>query len=159
MEVKRIPTKELKPFAGNPRTHSPEQIDKIVKSFGEFGWTSPILITKGNMVVAGHARLEAAKKAGIKEVPVIVLPFDGEKARAYAIADNKLTLDGDWDFTKLADLLTELDTGEMDLSLTGFDEKELQEVMDWTPDLKNDEKEVDENIETKNQCPKCGYEW
>ena len=154
MEIKQIPIDTLKPFIGNPRTHSPEQIDKIVKSFGEFGWTNPVLITKSNMVVAGHARLEAAKKAGIKEVPVIVLPFDGEKARAYAIADNKLTLDGDWDFTKLADLLTELDTGEFDLSLTGFDEKELEDIMDWAPDLKDDE-----NIETKNKCPKCGYCW
>jgi len=106
MEVKQVDIDRLKPFPGNPKTHSSEQIDRIVKSFGEFGWTNPILATRDNMIVAGHARVEAARKAGIKKVPVIYLPFGGKKAYAYAVADNKLAELATWDFTKLADLLS-----------------------------------------------------
>lgn len=69
MEIKTVEIGKLKPFAGNPKKHPPEQIDKIIKSMGEFGWTNPVLVTKDNMVVAGHARIEAAKKAGIEKVP------------------------------------------------------------------------------------------
>jgi len=134
MEIKTVDIGKLSPFEGNPKRHPKEQIDKIVRSFSEFGWTNPLLVTKDNMIVAGHARVEAARKAGIKKVPVIYLPFDGKKALAYAVADNKLAELAEWDFTKMADLMTELDDGEFDLELTGFDMSEIEEIMNWTPE-------------------------
>jgi len=132
MEIKTVKIDELKVFEGNPKKHPEEQINKIVRSFSEYGWTNPILATKDNMIVAGHARVEAAKKAGIREVPVIYLPFEGKKALAYAIADNKLA-EREWDFGKMADLLTELDDGQFNLELTGFDIEEVEKIMNWTP--------------------------
>lgn len=133
MEIKTVDIDKLRPFEGNPKRHPQNQIDKIIRSFSEFGWTNPCLVTKDNMIVAGHARVEAARKAKIKEIPVIYLPFDGKKALAYAVADNKLAELAEWDFTKMADLMTELDDGEFDLELTGFDMEEIEEIMNWTP--------------------------
>ena len=80
-------------------------------------------------MLAGHARLKAAEKAGIKEVPVVYLPLEGAKAEAYLIADNRLQDETDWDYEKLKDLLQELDTGELDLELTGFDMDEIEELI------------------------------
>lgn len=133
MQIEKVDIDKLRPFEGNPKRHPKEQLDKIVRSFSEFGWTNPFLVTRDNMIIAGHARVEAARKAGIKQVPVIYLPFDGKKAMAYAVADNKLAELAEWDFTKMADLMTELDDGDFDLELTGFDMSEIEEIMNWTP--------------------------
>jgi len=79
------------------------------------------------VVLAGHARLKAAKKAGMKEVPVIVLPLSGAKADAYMIADNRLQEDSDWDEELLAELVEEL-KDQIDLAITGLEEKEINEI-------------------------------
>ena len=80
-------------------------------------WTNPILVSADGYILAGHARLKAAEKAGIEEVPVIYLPLEGAKAEAYLIADNRLQEETDWDLPKLKDLLQDMDTGELDLEL------------------------------------------
>ncbi len=152
MEVKRVRIGSLTPMPGNPKNHPPEQIDKLVKSLTEFGWTNPILITADNMIVAGHARHEAAVKAGLKTVPVIVLPFDGDKAKLYCIADNKLS-ESSWSFTGLADLLGSLDTGESDLTLSGFDMGELEDLATFVGEPQEDK----EPSLTKR--PECGHEF
>ena len=89
---------ELVPYEKNSRTHSDEQIEKVIKSIKEFGWTNPILIDEEKGIIAGHGRLEAAKRLGMKEVPVIELTGLTEaQKRAYVIADNKLALEAGWD--------------------------------------------------------------
>jgi len=155
LKVERVDIHKLKPLPGNPKRHPKKQIEKLVHSLKEFGWTNPVLATKDNMIVAGHARVEAAKKAGIKKVPVIYLPFDGKKALAYNLTDNRLAELAEWDFTKMADLLVELDDGEFDLELTGFDMKEIEEIMNWTPEEVKEEEpfDVEEEVE-KIQEPK-----
>jgi len=112
-------------------------------------------------VLAGHARLKAAEKAGIEEVPVIYLPLEGAKAEAYLIADNRLQDETDWDYEKLKDLLQELDTGELDLELTGFDMDEIEDLMTQFRPLDLDDEQMDEDgkhCETY-RCPKCGFEF
>lgn len=158
MEIKTVKISKLIPHPKNPRIHPDSAIEKLTKSIKEFGWTNPILVSKDNFILAGHARLKAAERAGLKEVPVIYLPFEGSKAEAYMIADNKIQDETEWDFPKLKDLLQELDTGEFDIEITGFDENEIENLMTqfFNPD---EQKEYDENIETTNKCPKCGYEW
>lgn len=155
MKVEQVDLHKLKPFPENPKRHPEKQIERLVRSLKEFGWTNPILATKDNMIIAGHARVEAAKKAGIEKVPVIYLPFDGKKALAYNLADNRLAELAEWDFTKMADLLVELDDGEFDLELTGFDMKEIEKIMNWTPEEVKEEEpfDVEEEIE-KIQEPK-----
>jgi len=129
MEIKTVKINEIKPHPKNPRVHPDSAIDKLVRSIKEYGWTNPVLVSADGYVLAGHARLKAAEKAGIEEVPVIYLPLEGEKAEAYLIADNRLQDETDWDYEKLIDLLQELDTGEFDLELTGFDMDEIEELI------------------------------
>jgi DNA modification methylase len=129
MQVKMVRINELKPHPKNPRVHPDSAIEKLERSIKEFGWTNPILVSAEGYLLAGHARLKAAEKAGISEVPVIYLPLEGAKAEAYLIADNRLQDETDWDYEKLKDLLQELDTGELDLELTGFDMEEIEDLM------------------------------
>jgi len=129
MEIKTVKISELRPHPKNPRVHPDSAIEKLERSIKEFGWTNPILVSKEGYILAGHARLKAAEKAGISEVPVIYLPLEGEKAEAYLVADNRLQDETDWDYEKLKNLLQELDTGEIDLELTGFDMDEIEDLM------------------------------
>jgi len=129
VQVKTVKITELKPHPKNPRVHPDSAIEKLERSIKEFGWTNPILVSADGYILAGHARLKAAEKAGISEVPVIYLPLEGAKAEAYLIADNRLQDETDWDLPKLKDLLQELDTGEFDLELTGFDMDEIEDLM------------------------------
>jgi ParB-like chromosome segregation protein Spo0J len=98
LQVVRWPVERLLPYARNARTHSDEQLAQIAASIAEFGWTNPILAGGDGVVIAGHARLLAARKAGITEVPVIVLDHLSEsQRRALVIADNRLALNAGWD--------------------------------------------------------------
>jgi len=126
-QVQMVAIDELKPHPKNPRKHSEKAIKKLVASIREFGWTNPILVSEDGVVLAGHARLKAAKRAGLKEVPVIVLPLSGAKADAYMIADNRLQEDSDWDEELLAELVEEL-KDQIDLAITGLEEKEINEI-------------------------------
>ncbi|HOZ23676.1 MAG TPA: ParB/Srx family N-terminal domain-containing protein, partial [Thermomonas sp.] len=120
---------ELQPYEKNARTHSSEQIAKIARSIGEFGWTNPVLV-HGNSIVAGHARVEAAKSLGIVEVPTIELShLTRAQVRAYVIADNQLALDAGWDEDLLAQELDALREMDFDLSLTGFDDEEIARLL------------------------------
>ena len=117
---------ELKPYQRNARTHSPEQIDKIVRSIREFGWTNPILVDGANGVIAGHGRLLAAHKLDMATVPVIELDGLSEaQKRAYILADNRTALDAGWDNDLLRIELGELKSLDFNLELTGFSLEEL----------------------------------
>ena len=125
------PTASLRPFAKNTRTHSKAQVEQIAASIREFGFTNPILLREdGESIGAGHGRWAAAKIVGLAEVPTIVLPgLSDAQWRAYIIADNKLALNAGWDEPALkAELEALLDDG-FDLSLTGFDETELDDLL------------------------------
>ena len=89
---------ELIPYDTNPRFHSDEQIEQVAKSIKEFGWTMPVLIDEHKELIAGHGRLMAAKRLGIKDVPCLVAQgWSEEQKKAYCIADNKFTV-GLWCF-------------------------------------------------------------
>ncbi|MDR7093610.1 ParB/Srx family N-terminal domain-containing protein [Hydrogenophaga laconesensis] len=95
----------------NPRKHSPRQVQQIANSIASFGFNVPILVDAADTVVAGHGRLMAAKQLGLAEVPVIVLEhLSAPQAKAFAIADNRLTEISTWDDALLAEVLVELAT-------------------------------------------------
>jgi ParB/RepB/Spo0J family partition protein len=104
-----LPTMELKPDPSNPRKHGREQIRAIARSIAAFGFNAPILIDRNKQIVAGHGRYEAAKLNRCAEVPVVWLEHLTEmQARAYMLADNKLTDRSSWDDAALAVHLKEL---------------------------------------------------
>ena len=99
IQVERWPISRLIPRVTNPRTHTPEQVAQIAGSMREWGWTNPILVGADDDVLAGHARLAAARQLGMSEVPVIQLGHLTEaQRRALVIADNQLAISGaGWD--------------------------------------------------------------
>ena len=139
LQIEYVPVGKLKPFKGNPRKHPDEAVDKLVKSIEAFGWTNPILLDADGIILAGHARLKAAIKAGVKSIPVIRLPLSGNDAKMYVIADNKTAELTEWDWPALGDLFQDLDTGDLNLELSGFDMAEIGGLMGGL-----DEKEIKE---------------
>jgi ParB-like chromosome segregation protein Spo0J len=153
-----VRTDTLLEHPSNARTHSPAQITKIVNSIREFGFTNPIL-TDGKLgVLAGHGRLMAAKQLGLKTVPTIALSLTAKQRRAYVIADNKLALDAEWDEGLLASVLGDLRDAKFDLALTGFDEKELGDLLsDLSGEAAAPEPREKVTTTQKVVCPSCGH--
>src|SRR5215213_4406635 len=124
-KVERWPVERLIPYARNARTHSPAQVDQIAASIKEWGWTTPVLVGDDSTIIAGHGRVLAARKLRITDVPVMVaIGWTEAQKKAYAIADNKLTLNGGWDDELLGLELGELEVLGFDLDLIGFSEAE-----------------------------------
>jgi DNA methylase/ParB-like nuclease domain len=122
------PIDELKPDPTNPRAHKPSQIKRLAKSMRTFGVVNPILIDAQSRIVAGHARVLAAKSLGLSEVPTILLEhLSPAQLRAYMIADNRLSELGSWDERRLGTVLLELSVLDLDfdLEVTGFDTGEI----------------------------------
>lgn len=124
-------TDALIPYARNARTHTAAQIDAVARSMREFGWTNPVLISGDGTIIAGHARVLAAKKLKLPSVPVIVLDYltDAQR-RAYILADNKLAEQAGWDEELLRIELPELKSDDFDLSVIGFSDDELSALLD-----------------------------
>jgi len=127
----------LLPYARNSRTHTDEQIDQIVRSITRFGWTNPVLISADGTVIAGHARLLAARKLEMEAVPVLVLGHLSEdEQRALVIADNKLALNAGWDEAILREQLQKIELSGFDMNLLGFSDDEIRTLMEDAADTK-----------------------
>ena len=125
---------DLKPYSRNARKHSKLQIQQIVRSIRVFGWTKPILIDCGNRIIAGNGAFEAAKLLGMTRVPTIRLEsLSDEQIRAYAIADNRIAENSEWDKQILAiELQDLLDCPNFDLTVTGFAAPEIDLIIQDT---------------------------
>jgi DNA modification methylase len=121
---------DLIPYVSNARTHSEDQVAQIAASIKEFGFTNPILVDGSNGIIAGHGRLQAARKLGLETVPTIELHgLSDTQRRAYILADNKLALNAGWDNDLLALELADLAELDFDLSLVGFNDDELAALL------------------------------
>lgn len=139
---------ELIPYVRNARTHSEAQVSQIAASIREFGFLSPILVAEDNTILAGHGRLAAALKLGLKKVPCVKENHLTEtQKRAYIIADNKLSLNAGWDSELLAVELSELEGADFNLDLLGFDEAELSSIFDADKDVNEDDFDVEKELE------------
>jgi DNA modification methylase len=132
-QLTNMPLAELKPYKGNPRTHTKKQIAQLAKSIERFGFTNPVLVDDDGGIIAGHGRVEAARLLGMTHVPTIALSGMSEADRkAYIIADNRLAECAGWDEEllklELAGIL-ELEP-DFDLALTGFDGGELDRLIE-----------------------------
>ena len=142
-EQRMINISDIKPYANNARTHSTQQIEQIVKSIKEFGFTNPLLIDNDCNLIAGHGRLEAIrwlnnfdyKDKPITQLPaVIVSDLSDTQRRALVIADNKIALNAGWDLDILKDELETLDNENYDMELLGFSDSELGDILDSVSD-------------------------
>jgi len=170
---------DLKPAPFNPRQISDKQLEMLSKSMQEFGDLSGIVVNVNtNHIIGGHQRVKVfdpqwpIKKQAYKDgqgttaIGYIETPYgqwiyrevdwDEEKEAAANIAANKQG--GEWDFPKLVNALTELDTGNFDMELIGFDVKELENIMtSFSPVPEGEQPRLDEKKKIK--CPECGYEF
>jgi DNA modification methylase len=154
MEIKEVEVSALIPYAKNSRTHDDAQVAQIAASIKEFGWTNPILVDGDKGVIAGHGRLLAARKLGMNKVPTIELKDMTEaQKKAYVIADNKLALNAGWDTNFLSLELQELKDQDFDLTLLGFDDKELDALLapETTEGLTDEDSVPDTPIEPKTK--------
>ena len=147
-EMQLVPLSKLVPYVNNARTHSPEQINKLRSSLREFGFINPVIIDRNYGVIAGHGRILAAKEEGISEVPCVFADHLTEaQKKAYIIADNRMALDAGWDEELLRVEIEALQAEAFDLSLTGFDDKELSKLFDAGNEVKEDGFDVESELE------------
>ena len=158
-EMQLVPITKLVPYVNNARTHSPEQINKLRSSLREFGFINPVIIDRDYGVIAGHGRILAAKEEGISEVPCVFADHLTEaQKKAYIIADNRMALDAGWDEELLRVEIESLQAADFDPLLTGFDEKELSKLFDDGIEAKEDDFDVDAELQ-KPTFTKSGDIW
>ena len=158
MQIEKKKVSDLKCAPYNPRKIDDKELAKLKRSITEFGYVEPIVWNKrSGFVVGGNQRLKALRELGIEEVDVVVVDLDDAKEKALNIALNKIS--GEWDFPKLKDLLTDIDTGDFDIELTGFDLSEIAGLI--VCELPEGNRAIDEEKlgETTHECPQCGFKW
>jgi ParB family chromosome partitioning protein len=130
MQVLTIDINELKPYENNPR-YNDSAAEQVAESIKNFGFRVPILIDKDYTIVSGHSRYKASKILNLKEVPCIIVEDLTEKQiKAFRIADNKVSETANWDFFSLAKEIKDLKMDNMDLDFTGFDLREIDNILD-----------------------------
>ena len=129
LEITLLPIGDLKPDPANPRRIGDEELESLTKSIREFGLVEPMVARKeDHVVIGGHQRLLAARRLGLKQVPVVLVDLPQEQARLLSLALNRIS--GTWDQELLGRLLAELaDVPDVDLSLSGFSEDELKKYL------------------------------
>ena len=158
-DMQLVDIDKLIPYANNARTHSPEQINKLRSSLREFGFINPVIIDNDFNVIAGHGRIEAARLEGIREVPCVLVDYLTEaQKKAYILADNRYALDAGWDEEMLRVEIEALQGMDFNLALTGFDESEIADLFETDVDAKEDNFDVDAELE-KPCITKAGDVW
>ena len=151
---------ELIPYNKNARMHSDAQVAQIAASMIEFGFTNPVLIDGEKGIIAGHGRLMAAKKLGLKKVPVVILDHLSEmQKKAYIIADNKLAENASWNEEILASELSDLKENDFDLDLIGFEDQELEKIFSSLYDKDEDQEKEEIPESSENPISEVGDVW
>lgn len=138
---------DLKPATRNPRTHPRRQIKQLADSIRRFGFTTPVLVDEDQGILAGHARVEAARLLGMIEVPVsCIADLSPEERRAYKLADNKIAQNAGWDPELLAMELQELIDLDFEVDLTGFSVVEIDSLLEDARDAATEGDDAPEDL-------------
>ena len=147
-QKKMVSIDKLVPYVNNARTHSKEQIAKLRGSLREFGFINPVIIDKDYGIIAGHGRVLAAKEENMDQVPCVLVDYlTAAQKKAYILADNRFAMDAGWDEEMLRVEIESLQGEDFDISLTGFDEKELADLFGAGSDAKEDDFDVDAELQ------------
>ena len=151
------PVEKLKPANYNPRTISEKDLRSLVKNMSEFGHLGILIANrKTNNLISEHQRLKVAKLLKMKEIAVVWIDVSLRKEKILNIGMNKIS--GEWDMPMLKDLLEEVDNGEEDMDMTGFDEVEIEMLMTaFNPTDIDEQSKLDEKKAVV--CPECGCEF
>lgn len=158
-DMKLVPIEKLVPYVNNARTHNASQIMKLRSSLREFGFINPVIIDRDYNIIAGHGRVMAAREEKIDKVPCVFVDYLTEaQKKAYILADNRMAMDAGWDEQLLKVEIESLQAENFDVSLTGFDEKELSDLFDSEKDAKDDNFDVDKELQ-KPTVTRAGDVW
>lgn len=159
---------KIKPYENNARLHSSIQINQIMQSIKEFGFTNPLLVDQDYNLIAGHGRLEALKqlnKIDFKDNPILNVPciqvkdLSDTQKRALCLADNQIALNSTWDNEKLQDELEKLANENFNFDCIGFDDSVFNDLM--ADDISTDDMTTLNNKDLKERftlCIECNNE-
>lgn len=151
IEIKYIPINDIKPYKNNPRLNE-DAIPYVMNSIKEFGFKNPIILDKNNVIVAGHTRLESAKRLDMKEVPVIYADdLTKEQIKAFRLADNKVAEKSMWDYTKLDEELDSI----LDIDMSMFDF--VDDDINWNDVEELTNETYDKPEHNMLECPNCHH--
>ena len=159
MKIEKISIDKIKMYENNAKEHPNWQIEKLSETIKKIGYRSPIIVDENNMILAGHGRYMALKKLGYSDVQVVRhTDLTEEDKKAYMIADNQYTLNTGFNMEILKQEIEELESVDFNTSLLGFDEIELQEIMEIEEELLTDKygsatEEQKGNLESKFIIP------
>lgn len=154
-----VPLEELRPDDQNARRHTARNLDAIMASYREFGQQKPLVVMTDGRVVAGNGQLEAAHQLGWTHIAVVRFS-DEQKARAFAIADNRSGELAEWDEAQLLATLTDLRDEGVDVEgILAFDAAEMGALAGRGAGPPDGFKEFGQDVPTDYSCPKCGYAW
>ena len=170
MKVELRDIETIKPYEQNPRIND-QAVDAVATSIREFGFRQPIVVDEASVIIVGHTRWKAAKKLGLKKVPVhVATGLSPAQVKAYRLADNKSAEFAEWDMELLPIELVDLQTMDFDLDLTGFSDDDLAKLLN--PSVKEGLTDPDDVPEPPEEpvtqpgdlwlmgrhvvCPKCG---
>lgn len=163
MKFEKRKISELSPAEYNPRKHlTPEddEYQKIKASINKFGYVDPVIINADGTIIGGHQRVTVLSELGYEEIDVVVVDLSKEDEKALNIALNKIS--GEWDEVKLKDLLLELSLGDYDFTVTGFEQEELDELIqltDFEPEVTEDEFDAEQALDEESPIIKKGEVW
>lgn len=164
LEIIYLPETDLVKLTANPRRDKdPKAIERLSKLITLHGFQNPLQVYREGgkyTIIAGNHRFDAGLSLGMTDFPCLIYTGDKKAALARAISDNKSNEWTEWDMPILKDLFIELDTGDFDIHLTGFNSHELELMMTavHVPDITEDQSESKSTCQ-QNECPKCGYKW
>lgn len=154
MEITMRLVSELIEYENNPRINA-DAVEPVAESIKQFGFKVPILLDENDVIIAGHTRLKAARKLGLKEVPCISCDdLSPEQVSAFRLIENKTSEFSAWDFEKLDQELAELTDIDIDFELFGFEEIDLPDFDAATLMVEADKEKAPKTI----TCPHCGEE-
>lgn len=150
LKINYLPINELKPYERNARKHSKKQINCLAESIKTFGFNNPVLIDQHYTIIAGHARVEAAKLIGLQVIPTIpITSLTKDQVRAFILADNKIAELSSWDNGLLKIELEHLMTIDTNFEVMGFSEIEVSNIIGD----QQQKSEEDETLSEKSSLP------
>ena len=157
--IQEVAIEKLRLYERNAKKHPEEQVNLLCRSIQEYGFLNPCLIDKNMNVIAGHGRIEAAKKLNFKKVPCLYVEgLTDAQRRAYILADNRLTEMGSWDMALVSEELKALDRGGFDINLTGFIFDDV--IVDVEPIMEEiDTKEIEDFVKEEETITTRGELW
>lgn len=163
MKIEKIKIEKLKPAEYNPRKDlkpEDEEYQRIKKSIVEYGCVIPLVVNKDMTIIGGHQRLKILKDLGYTEIECVVVDYDKSKEKGCNIILNNENVSGEWDNTKLEELMEELQKEDFDMEMTGFSFDEVENILKETLGSKEDNFEVEETLkEIEQPVTKLGDIW